>query len=172
MSAGTRAILGLATGLAAGAAVAASGQPTLLKIGSAVEVGGKLWINAILMTIVPLVVAKLVVSIAGQDASPSLGRAGWRAVALFVALLATTAAVTAAVMPAVFARLPIDAVASASRHAAAPVPSAPPSVVQSVLGLVPSNAIRAAADGAIVPLLVFTVAFALAASRPTFAGRS
>ena len=165
MSAGTRAILGLALGLAAGAAVAAARRPALLTIGSAVEVGGKLWINAILMTIVPLVVAKLVVSIAGQDASPSLGRAGWRAVALFVALLATTAAVTAALMPAVFARLPIDAVASASRHAAAPVPSAPPSVAQSVLGLVPSNAIRAAADGAIVPLLVFTVAFALAASR-------
>ena len=165
MSAGTRAILGLAAGLAAGAAVAASGQPTLLEIGSGVEVAGKLWINAILMTIVPLVVAKLVVSIAGQDASPSLGRAGWRAVALFVALLATTAALTAALMPAVFARLPIDAVASASRHAAAPVPSAPPSVVQSVLGLVPSNAIRAAADGAIVPLLVFTVAFALAAGH-------
>ncbi len=168
MSAGTRAILGLALGLAAGAAVAAARRPALLTIGSAVEVGGKLWINAILMTIVPLVVAKLVVSIAGQDASPSLGRAGWRAVALFVALLATTAALTAAIMPAVFARLPIKAVASASRHAVAPVlssPAAPPSVVQSVLGLVPSNAIRAAADGAIVPLLVFTVAFALAASR-------
>ena len=165
MSAGTRAILGLALGLAAGAAVAASGQPTLLEIGSGVEVAGKLWINAILMTIVPLVVAKLVVSIAGQDASPSLGRAGWRAVALFVALLATTAALTAAIMPAVFARLPIKAVALVSRHAAAPVPSAPPSVVQSVLGLVPSNAIRAAADGAIVPLLVFTVAFALAAGH-------
>jgi proton glutamate symport protein len=34
-----------------------------------------------------------------------------------------------------------------------------------VLGLVPTNAIRAAADGTIVPLLVFSVAFALAATR-------
>lgn len=167
-STGVWAVVGLAAGLATGAAIAASGQPTLLTIGSGVEIAGKLWINAILMTILPLVVAKLVVSIAGQDASPSLGRAGWRAVALFVVLLTTTAALTAALMPAVFARLPIDAVTSLSRHAAAPVlsgPAAPPSVAQSVLGLVPSNAIRAAADGAIVPLLVFTVAFALAASR-------
>jgi Na+/H+-dicarboxylate symporter len=34
-----------------------------------------------------------------------------------------------------------------------------------VVSLVPTNAIRAAADGAIVPLLVFTVAFAFGASR-------
>jgi Na+/H+-dicarboxylate symporter len=34
-----------------------------------------------------------------------------------------------------------------------------------VISLVPTNAIRAAADGAIVPLIVFTVAFAFGASR-------
>ncbi|MDD5563824.1 MAG: cation:dicarboxylase symporter family transporter [Thermoanaerobaculaceae bacterium] len=167
-STGAWAVVGLAAGLATGAAIAAAGQPTLVAIGSGVEVAGKLWINAILMTILPLVVAKLVVSIAGQDVSPALGRAGWRAVALFVVLLTTTAALTAALMPAVFARLPINALTPASLHAAAPAlstPQAPPSVLQSVLGLVPSNAIRAASDGAIVPLLVFTVAFALAAGR-------
>ena len=168
LSLGSKALIGLAVGLAAGAAIAATGQPALLAIGSAVEVFGTLWINAILMTILPLVVSKIIVSIAGHEDPGALGRSGWRAGALFIVLLTASAALTAAVKPAVFARLPIDAAASASLRAAAPAPAAatvPPTAAQWVVGLVPSNAIRAAADGAIVPLLVFSVAFALGASR-------
>jgi len=168
LSLGSKALIGLAVGLVAGAAIAATAQPALLAIGSAVEVFGTLWINAILMTILPLVVSKIIVSIAGHEDPGALGRSGWRAGALFIVLLTASAALTAAVMPAVFARLPIDAAASASLRAAAPAPAAatvPPTAAQWVVGLVPSNAIRAAADGAIVPLLVFSVAFALGASR-------
>ena len=105
-SVGTKAIVGLLTGLAVGAAINASAQSALLAAGAAMEVVGTLWINAILMTILPLVVAKLVVSVAGQDDQGTVGRAGWRAFALFVGLLVVAAALTAAVMPAVFARLP------------------------------------------------------------------
>jgi hypothetical protein len=42
-------------------------------------VAGTLWINAILMTILPLVVSKLVVSLAGNGDSRAVGQAGWRA---------------------------------------------------------------------------------------------
>jgi hypothetical protein len=65
-SVGTWALAGLVAGLAAGAAVNAAHSAVLRDIGSAVEVVGTLWINAILMTILPLVVAKVVTSIAGQ----------------------------------------------------------------------------------------------------------
>lgn len=168
VSVGTRAIVGLAAGLAVGAGLAASARPAWLAIGAGVEVAGTLWINAILMTILPLVVSKLVVSIAGQDDPRGVGRSGWKATVLFLVLLTVTAALAAAVMPGVFARLPIDPAAAAALRAsasAAAVPSAPLSASQSVLALVPANAVRAAADGAIVPLLVFTVAFAFGASR-------
>ena len=83
-------------------------------------------------------------------------------------LLTVTAALTAAVMPAVFARLPIDPAAvggAAGRVAPAAARPRPSAGAQWVIALVPTNAIRAAADGAIVPLLVFSVAFALGASR-------
>jgi Na+/H+-dicarboxylate symporter len=168
MSIGTRAILGLVAGLAAGAAVAASAAPFLRALGTAVDVAGTLWINAILMTIVPLVVSKLIVSVAGHDDRGAIGRAGWTALLLFVGLLTAAAATTAVVMPPVFARLVIDpAAVEALRSAAsaASVAGAPPTAAQVILNLVPTNAIRAAADGAIVPLLVFSVAFALGASR-------
>jgi Na+/H+-dicarboxylate symporter len=86
---------------------------------------------------------------------------------LFLALLTVTATIAIAIMPAVFARLPIDPAAAASLRAGSPAQAAhgAPTAAQSVLALVPTNAIRAAADGAIVPLLVFSVAFALGASR-------
>ena len=68
MSVGNKALIGLAAGLAVGAAITASGRPGLLTFGSAIEVVGTLWINAILMTIIPLVVSKIIVSIAGAQA--------------------------------------------------------------------------------------------------------
>jgi proton glutamate symport protein len=167
MSIGTKAIIGLVLGLAVGAAAAASGVPVLRDAGGAIEVFGSLWINAILMTVLPLVVAKLIVSVAGQDDGRTLGRAGGRAFATFLALLVSGAVLSVVVMPLVFSQLTIDAeTATALRAAAhATATATPPSASQVVLALVPSNAVRAAADGAIVPLLVFSVAFALGASR-------
>ena len=167
MSLGTKALIGLVAGLATGIFVAAAG-PALAPAGTAADVMGTLWINAILMTILPLVVSKLIVSITAHDDGPGLGRAGWRAGVTFLALLTVTAALAAFVMPAVFARLPIDEAASAALRAgaqpAAPAAS-PVKTSQWIVALVPTNAVRAAADGAIVPLLVFAVAFAVAASR-------
>ncbi|MCX6551778.1 MAG: cation:dicarboxylase symporter family transporter, partial [Acidobacteria bacterium] len=122
LSLGTKAIVGLAAGLAGGAAITAAAQPALLAVASAVEVFGTLWINAILMCILPLVVSKLIVSIAGHDDQRALGRSGCKAAALFLGLLTVTAALAAAVMPTVFAWLPLDPAASATLRAAATVP--------------------------------------------------
>jgi proton glutamate symport protein len=167
MSVGTKAIIGLAAGLAAGAGIVASTSVALRSLGSGVEVVGTLWINAILMTIIPLVVSKIVVSIAGAGDVRTVGRAGWRSAALFLGLLTAVGAAAALVMPAIFSRMPLDPAASAALRAGAAAGAAgpPPTLSQMALGLVPTNAIRAAAEGAIVPLLVFTIAFALGASR-------
>ena len=168
MSVGTRALIGLLAGLGAGIAIAAAGGPSLAPIGSVADVVGTLWINAILMTILPLVVSKLIVSIAGHEDGRTLGRSGRRAGIWYVVLLTTTAALAAAVMPAVFTHLPIDQGASAALRASVPAAGSAAAAVpaaQWVTALVPSNAFRAAADNAIVPVLVFSIAFALGASR-------
>ncbi len=168
MSIGTRALVGLVAGLGAGAAVNRAGLPMLRDAGSVVEIAGTLWINAILMTILPLVAAKIVVSIAGQRDARAIGRSGRRAGVLFVGLLTAGALLSAAIMPLAFSGLTIDAGARASLRAntaIATTASSSPTALQSVLALVPTNAVKAAADGAIVPLLVFVVAFALGASR-------
>ena len=168
MTIGTKALIGLAAGLAAGAGIAAAGREALAPVGGVADVVGTLWINAILMTILPLVVSKLVVSIAGQGDGGTVGRAGRRSAVSFLALLAGAAAASAAIMPAVFSYLPFDAAATAALRGGVPAGAPAPSssaAAQWITALVPSNAFRAAADNAIVPVLVFTVAFALGASR-------
>jgi hypothetical protein len=68
------------------------------------------------MTVIPLVVASLLVAVADTDAR-SMGRLGARSFGVFVLLLSTVAALTALVAPAVFDRLSIDALAAASLRA-------------------------------------------------------
>lgn len=174
----TKVLLGLALGLGTGALVAASGAPALVSATAWVEPVGTIWINALRMTIIPLVVAGLVVGAASAHDAKSIGRLGGRALALFLALLAAAAAFTVTVGPLLLAGLDIDpAVSAALREGAGGAAAAAgadvtaatqrgfPDFRQWLVDLVPSNPVRAAADGAILPLIVFSVAFGLAASR-------
>lgn len=166
LSLGTKGLIGLAAGFACGAAIALARNAALTSIGNAVEVVGKLWINAILMTIVPLVFSKLFISIAGTNDRRGLNTAGKRAAILFGILLIASAIIAAAVMPAVFERLPIGADASASlRSGIAPGSGEEPKPSEWILAIVPTNVVKAAADAAMVPLVVFTAAFAFGATR-------
>ena len=160
-------MLGLVAGLGIGAAIAATGL-SAGPIAAAADVVGTLWINAILMTILPLVVSKLIVSIAGHEDGRTLGRAGRRAAVLIVGLQVATAVLAAAVMPPVFAWLPIDPATSATLRSALPAAASHGTLLpmgQWIVAFLPANVFRAAADGAIVPVLVFSLLFAMEARR-------
>jgi len=160
-------MLGLVAGLGIGAAVAATGV-SAGPIAAAADVVGTMWINAILMTILPLVVSKLIVSIAGHEDGRTLGRAGRRAAVLIVGLQVATAVLAAAVMPPVFAWLPIDPATSATLRSAVPAAASQGTLLpmgQWIVAFLPANVFRAAADGAIVPVLVFSLLFAMATRR-------
>jgi Na+/H+-dicarboxylate symporter len=128
------------------------------------------------MTVVPLVMASLVVGIAGGSGTSGLARLGAQAVALFVGLVALAAGLTALVAAPLLARLEVDpgTVASLIGGADAPATSAAavPGFSEWLVGLVPSNPIAAAADGTMLPLIVFTVAFGAALSRLPLAKRA
>ena len=168
MSASTRVVAGLVGGLTLGSAIAATHNPVALAFVRAVEPAGTLWVNAILMTVIPLVVSNLMVGVASNADTRLVGRIGWRALAIFLVCAAASASLTAVVAPSLISGLSIDSTAAASLRAnviAASAFQAPPTAAQWVAGLVPSNVVRAAADGAMLPLIIFTLAFALAASR-------
>ena len=133
--------------------------PGALEVVTWLEPVGTMWVNAIRMTVIPLIAASLVVAVA--SAEPALvGRLGTRALLVFLALLAAMAVITALVAPLLFERLVIDPAASrAIRAGVAPVTAPPlPGFGAWLVSLVPTNPVKAAADGAMLPLVVFTLA--------------
>lgn len=170
MSLTIKVLIGLIGGLAAGIGVAAAGIPFLETAAGWIEPLGTLWVNAIRMTVIPLVGSLLVVGVVGTDIR-AVGRIGGRAIGLFLALIAGAALLTAAVTPPLVARLPDDPEASAALRenlGAAGETAARtdvPTIGEWLVSLVPTNPMAAMADGAMLPFIIFTLLFSLAAAR-------
>ena len=170
MSLTTRMLIALVAGLIAGTIAAIhrdAGGAIFLAIADPV---GSVWVNALRMTLIPLVVSLLISVVASVPDARSTGRLGLRAFGIFVAFLVVTGILSVAVGPSLVAMLPIDASTIAALQggdAAAVVANAArmPSIAQTLVDIVPSNPIRAAADGAMLPLVVFALALGAAASR-------
>lgn len=153
-------------GLALGVAAAASGSPVALRAVGWVEPVGTLWVNAIRMTVIPLIVASLLVAVAGAGAR-TVGRLGTRALVVFLLLLAGVATIAALAAPPLFASLALDPAAAQAVRAGAGAVARPevPGFASWLVALVPVNPVQAAAEGAMLPLIVFTLAFGLALGR-------
>jgi proton glutamate symport protein len=172
MSLALKVLLALVAGLAVGLGIVASGSPALAHLVPFIEPVGTLWVSAIRMTVIPLVVTSLIVGVGGAADPGSVGRVGARAVALFVAfdVIAILAALIAG--PPILAMVHVDPVAAASLRAGAAQSAdaaiegakSLPSVAQWIVDLVPANPIKAASDGAMLPLIVFSLLFGMALS--------
>jgi Na+/H+-dicarboxylate symporter len=163
MSATTRVFAALVLGLLAGAAVLSHPAPALLTLVRVVEPIGTLWVNAIRMTVVPLVVSLLIAGVASSGSIRTIRTLGVRAAGAFVGLLAVSATIGLIAVPWLFAGLQVDGATVASLRGTQPAAAANAAgFAEWVAGIVPANPIKAAADGALLPLVVFTLAFALA----------
>jgi Na+/H+-dicarboxylate symporter len=163
----TRVLLALVAGVALGLALSAIGGDAA-RIGvSIAEPIGTLFVNAIRMTVIPLVVSSLIVGIATSSSVTAIARIGGRGIAVFVLLLAASGLVGAIVAPPVLSHVSLDASATARMQAATASGAAPSAAAiqtpsQWLVSLVPSNAMAAAVDGAMLPLIVFAIALGLA----------
>ncbi len=156
----------LALGLAIGIAISLSGSAGAVHVAAFLEPLGTMWVNAIRMTVIPLIVASLIVAVSGAEPS-TVGRLGTRAFVIFVALLSVMAAITALLAPPIFELLVIDPVAAQAIRSGVTEVQRPemPGFASWLVSIVPTNPIKAAADGAMLPLVVFTLAFGLALGR-------
>ena len=132
------------------------------------DIVGTLWLNGLRMTVVPLVVALLVTGIAQTAAAARAGRLALRAVVTMMVILWASATMAAFVTPALLAAFPMPAEAGNALKSA--LSSAPSTGDVAPFGdfiraIVPTNPINAAANDAILPLIVFTMAFAFAILR-------
>jgi Na+/H+-dicarboxylate symporter len=166
-----RVVIGLIAGLIVGSVIGATHSAMALRVVSWIEPVGQIWVNAIRMTIVPLVVSLLFVSIAQRDASHRLGRLGVVTIATFFGLLLFAAFVAVLLAPPLMADMKLAPEAAAALKAAASSSASGtasqvtqlPGISAWLTALVPANVIKAAADGAMLPLILFTLLFALAA---------
>ncbi len=127
---------------------------------------GKLWLSALQMTIVPLVVALLIVGVNTATDAASSGRVARRAILWILGLLLVAATYAALVAPLLLAFVPgNDELAATLRATTAATPTTTVGIGDWIGNIVPTNAIAAAAAGAIVPLVVFTLCFAFALTQ-------
>ena len=168
MNATARVLLGLAAGAAAGLALAGWNPAAALRVAAIVQPIGQLWLNALQMTVVPLVLALVVIGVnAASDAAAS-GRIARSALIVFIALLTAAALFTALAAPALLALLkpaPALAAALATAVTSDASPAAPVGWTDWFTGVIPANAIMAAAQGAMLPLVVFALFLGFALTR-------
>jgi proton glutamate symport protein len=170
MSLATRVLIALVLGMVAGLGIALSGSTTLAAWAVRIEPIGTLFINAIRMTVIPLVVGNLVVGVTAAPDLRTIGRVGRRALAFFLISLTVGALFAAVVAPPMFAWLRLDPAATAALRASAAGTTsgntaAIPSFAQWIVDLVPSNPVKAAADGAMLPIIIVSLLFGLAMTR-------
>ena len=167
LSLSTRVLLALVAGVGFGLLLSRTGAVTSEHVIAYVEPFGTIFVNAIRMTVVPLVVSLVIVGIASADAS-RIARMGTRALVVAFAFLCLSGFVGAILAPIAFSRLTIDPVAIATLRARAAgafvsaTSQTTGGLAKWLTDLVPANPIRAAADGAMLPLIVFAVVFGVA----------
>ena len=168
MSATTRVLVGLATGALIGLLLAGWNESVALQVANVAQPIGKLWLNALQMTVVPLVLALVVVGVNTATDAAASGRIARRAIVVFIVVLTGGALFAALAAPLVFSLFPHNpALVAALDHASMPAAAqaAPVNWIDTLVAIVPSNAIMAAAQSAMLPLVVFALFLGFALTR-------
>ncbi|MBV2209826.1 MAG: dicarboxylate/amino acid:cation symporter [Thermomonas sp.] len=166
MSQTTRVLSGLVGGIVLGILLAWQSPAMGLTVASIVEPFGKLWLNALQMTVVPLVFALVVVGINQASDAAHSGRVARQAIISFVILLTAAATLAAVLAPAILGMLqPDPAVAAALRGHTEAISAPSGGWADALVAMVPSNAISAAANAAMLPLVTFALFFGFALTR-------
>ena len=144
----------------------------LRRIALGVEPIGTVWVNLIRMVVIPLVVAAVISGVAGLGGASRLGRLGVRSILFFLGVgllgILTGLALARVALPLA----PLSAEATATLRVAATAGAGDvgqsvqrlPGFAQFFIDLVPANPVRAAADGALLPVIVCAVLFGAAAA--------
>jgi len=156
-----RILAGLVLGLVAGALLAGTGSGAA--VASVAQPIGKLWLDALTMTVVPLVFSLLVTGTMDAAEQASGGTVAARAMIWFALLLLAASLLGAVVASLALELSPLPRAAAALAGGAGDGPAVP-QTADWLNNIIPTNPIKSAAETAMVPLVVFALLFGLAAS--------
>jgi proton glutamate symport protein len=162
----TRIFLALLAGLATGAVLPGIGGADIAL--AIAEPLGNLWLQALQMTIIPLIAGLLFTGITESVGTAGGGKVAAAALVSFLVLLLVSALWSILFVPELLSLWPAPAQAAAALTGSAPgtaVAVGPINVGDWLLSLVPSNVFKVLAAGDMLPVVVFVSAFALAAGR-------
>lgn len=168
LSAPVKVLLGLIFGALVGLSLSSWDQPLALQVAEWARPVGRLWLNALQMTVVPLVTALVIMGVNNASNAASSGRAARNAIIVFGVLLVAAASFAAVATPALLSLIPNDQQtletfrSALGGHASNAVAATP---TQWIATVIPSNALAAAASSAMLPLVVFALFFGFALSR-------
>lgn len=156
---------GLGAGLALG--IVLEGRAAAGWLLPLADLVGTLWLRALQMTIVPLVAALLVIGIVQTVLAARAGRIALISLGMFAAVLTTGTVFTAFAMPALLEAVPIPESAAAALRSglASAAPAEVPTILDFLKSLVPANIFAAAAETAMIAIIVFFSLLALAIVR-------
>jgi proton glutamate symport protein len=161
-----RIFLALLAGLVVGALLPADIGKPLLPVTDAI---GNLWLQALQMTIIPLIAGLLFTGIAQSVGQAGGGKVAGRALLAFLALLIFSALWSMIFVPLLLDWWPAPPAAAAAIVAnsagAAPVGDIKIDLGKWLLSLVPANIFDSLAKGDMLPVVTFIAVFALAATR-------
>ena len=152
--------VGLIAGLLLGLFAAITGSDLLYAVATGIEPIGTAFVNLLKMVVIPLIVVIIFVGVGTLGDLRQLGQLGLLTLLFFAATSAVGILIGMGVMQLL---LPLanEAAAQAITPTSAEAPVLP-GVVDFLLSLIPSNPFQAAADGALLPLIVFTIFVAAA----------
>jgi len=174
MSLTVRILIALLLGLSCGIALTEWGGAWESDVVALAQPLGSAWLNGLQMPLIPLIFALLVTGIAQAATTARTSGMAGRAILLFAILLTASATVAALVGPLILHLWPVPAGAVGALTGAdtiAEVPDVRPSA-QWLLGFIPTNPIRSAADGQVVAVVLFALIFGFAVTRIADARRA
>ncbi|CAN5381240.1 dicarboxylate/amino acid:cation symporter [soil metagenome] len=167
MSLTVRILLALVAGMLSGLALSEWGGQFGTRIVAIARPVGKAWLNGLQMPLIPLIFGLLVTGIASAAVSARTGGVAARAILYFAIALTASAALAGVLGQALLAWWPVPAGAVQALSFAgggSDVEGVRPSA-EWLLGFIPVNPIRSAADGQVVAVVVFALLFGFAAVR-------
>ena len=164
-----RILTGLVAGLVLGAVLPMLHLTWQDGLVSSAEALGGVWLDALRMTIIPLVFSLLVVGVAQAAGTVKGGGLPARALVAFGVMLLVSTTIAAFATPALLEVWTVPQAAAQALRAsaaggAASIPPSPP-IAEWLKSFVPANPIKAAADGAMAGIVFFALVFGLAVTR-------
>ncbi len=135
-------------------------------VAGVLDIGGRIFINSLMLLVVPLVLVSLICGASNLGDGTSLGRVGGKTIALY--LITTAVAISLALLVALLVSPGVGVEMATPVDFTAPTP---PPLQDVLVNIFPRNPVAAMAEGNMLQIIVFALLFGIALAQVGAAGK-